>query len=237
MNPAEGVLAAEKALSLRLSALAFAPPVAAVLDPLTYAWEPHARYVRRYAASGQILLLGMNPGPHGMAQTGVPFGSVPMVREFLHIDGRVGQPAQPHPRRPILGFECGRAEVSGTRLWGWAQARFGTAEAFFARFFVLSWCPLIFLEESGRNRVPEQLPRAEQRPLFAACDATLTEIVAALAPARCVGIGRLATSRLTAVGAPRVGGIPHPSPASPAANRGWVAATEAALRDLGVDLG
>ncbi len=234
---ADAILDAQAGLSRELADLRWAPPVFRVLDPLTYAWEPHAAYVRRYAGTGQILLLGMNPGPYGMAQTGVPFGSVPMVRDFLRISGAVGQPTVPHPARPILGFGCQRVEVSGARLWGWAQARFGTPEAFFARFFVMNWCPLLFLEESGRNHTPEQLPRGEQRALFAACDAALTRSIQALRPTLAVGVGKLAAARLAVAGAGRVGCIPHPSPASPTANRGWAPAAEAALRDLGVALG
>lgn len=233
---AERLLEIERDLSTRLGGLSFGPPVHTVLDPLTYAWEPHATYVRRFARKGQILLLGMNPGPWGMAQTGVPFGAVPMVRDFLRITGPVGQPSTPHPARPITGFACERVEVSGTRVWGWVRDRFGTPEAFFERFFVMAWCPVIFLEESGRNRTPEQLPRAEMRALSSACDAALTDVIAVLEPSRAIGIGKLGTARLRAVGAPGVGGIPHPSPASPIANRGWAEAAEAALRDLGVAL-
>jgi single-strand selective monofunctional uracil DNA glycosylase len=235
--PAEEILAIERALSDELARLAFAPPVHTVLDPLTYAWEPHERFVRRYARRGRILLLGMNPGPWGMAQTGVPFGAVPFVRDFLGIDGVVTRPSGEHPRRPIDGFACTRVEVSGARVWSWAQERFGTADAFFDRFFVAPWCPLIFYEASGRNRTPEQLPRVEQRALESACDLALARLIDVLRPPRTIGIGRLAVARLTAVDAPRVGAIPHPSPASPAANRGWAAAVDRALRDQGVDLG
>ncbi len=233
---AERMLKIERDLSAALAGLRFAPPVHTVLDPLTYAWEPHATYVRRFAGQGQILLLGMNPGPYGMAQTGVPFGAVPHVRDFLGITGPIGQPATPHPRRPISGFACERVEVSGARVWGWVQQRFGTPDAFFRRFYVMSWCPLLFLEESGRNRTPEQLPRREQRALEHVCDAALARIVETLRPSRCVGIGKLGAARLTAIGVPDVGCIPHPSPASPLANRGWAEAAESALRDLGIPL-
>jgi single-strand selective monofunctional uracil DNA glycosylase len=35
----------------------------------------------------------------------------------------------------------------------------------------------------------------------------------------------------------RVGRIPHPSPASPAANRGWDELVERAFAELGIELG
>ena len=185
----------------------------------------------------EILMLGMNPGPFGMAQTGVPFGDVTMVRDFLGITGPVGSPAREHPRRPIVGFACARSEVSGTRFWGWARDRFGTAERFFASVFVANWCPLVFMDESGRNRTPDKLPSDERAPLFQACDEALARVVDALRPTLVVGIGRFAERRAhEALGdGVRIGSIPHPSPASPAANRGWAEAVDARLHQLGFE--
>src|SRR6476646_278158 len=124
----------------------------------------------------------MNPGPFGMAQTGVPFGEVKAVRDWMGIDGRVGRPDPEHPKRPVLGFGHPRAEVSGTRLWGWAEARYRTADAFFDRFYVLNWCPLCFLEEGGRNRTPDKLPVAERDALYAVCDRALRRQIEVLRP-------------------------------------------------------
>jgi single-strand selective monofunctional uracil DNA glycosylase len=160
-----------------------------------------------------------------------------MVRDFLGITGAVGKPPQEHPRRPIAGFACHLSEVSGTRLWGWARDRFGTPERFFERAFVANWCPLAFMEESGRNLTPDKLPAPERAELFAACDAALAQIVAVLRPALVVGVGRFAERRAQAALGKEVpiGRIPHPSPASPAANRDWVGAADARLRELGFD--
>jgi len=186
----------------------------------------------------------MNPGPWGMAQTGVPFGEIGLVRDWLGIVGAVGKPPEEHPKRPIEGFECSRSEVSGRRLWGWARERFGSPERFFERFFVWNYCPLVFMEESGRNRTPDKLPVTEREPLFAACDEALRRAVETLEPAWVVGIGKFAETRASEALAERlesgagtcVGGILHPSPASPAANRGWAAQAERQLRSLGIDL-
>jgi len=224
-----------------VDALRFAPPVAHVYDPLAYAWAPHERYLRLYGAGprGRIVLVGMNPGPFGMTQTGVPFGEVAAVRGWMGIEEPVALPAVQHPRRPILGFAHPRSEVSGARLWGWARERFGAAESFFSRMFVLNYCPLVFLEEGGRNVTPDRLPSREQAVLFAACDRALRRSIAALDPRLVVGIGSFAEDRarvaLAETGRP-IGRVLHPSPASPAANRGWAAAVEAELRALGVDL-
>lgn len=220
--------------------LDFGPPVAHVYNPLHYAWQPHRLYLKRFgAAPKEVVLVGMNPGPWGMAQTGVPFGEVEMVRDWLGIAGDVETPAHEHPKRPIEGFDCRRSEVSGRRLWGWARSRFGTPEAFFRRFFVWNYCPLAFLEESGRNRTPDKLPAAERAPLEAACDRALRAAIEALAPTRVLGVGRFAERRIRAA----LGGhdveieqILHPSPASPLANDGWQQRAEAQLRSLGVTL-
>src|SRR5690606_19431577 len=137
----------------------------------------------------EVVLVGMNPGPFGMAQTGVPFGEVAAVRDWMGIEAAIGRPPEEHPKRPVLGFDCPRSEVSGARLWGWAKDRFGTPEAFFARFFVINYCPLVFLEESGRNRTPDKLPAAEREALTAVCDRALRDSIEVLSPQHVVGVG------------------------------------------------
>jgi single-strand selective monofunctional uracil DNA glycosylase len=227
-----------RSLSDAVGSLTFGPPVACVYNPLVYARQSHEAYLVRYGGGRRrVLLIGMNPGPFGMAQTGVPFGDVAMVRDFLDIDAPVGKPAVEHPGRLVQGFGCARAEVSGTRLWGWARARFGTADAFFRRFFVANYCPLVFMEASGRNRTPDRLPAHEREPLFAACDVALRQIVAQVDPDAVVGVGGFAERR--AREALRdfrgtIGGVLHPSPASPRANRDWAGQVERELRGLGV---
>src|SRR5258707_11250713 len=125
-----------RALSERVSKLSFRAPVAYVYNPLEYARAPHEAYLKRYGqAPKRVLLVGMNPGPFGMAQTGVPFGDVAMVRDFLRVTGVVGKPKSEHPKRPIPGFQCARSEVSGSRLGGHADARVDTAPRFLDDFF------------------------------------------------------------------------------------------------------
>ena len=232
------LVAISRELSAQVEALSF-PSVPFVYNPLVYARAPHEAYLERWGAKAprEVLMLGMNPGPFGMAQTGVPFGDVAMVRDFVGIDGPVDRPASEHPRRPIAGFACGRSEVSGTRFWGWARDRFATAERFFERVYVANWCPLVFMDESGRNRTPDKLPAGERAPLFRACDDALARIVDVLRPTLVVGIGRFAERRAReALGDElRIGSVPHPSPASPAANRGWAEDVDARLRELGFD--
>jgi single-strand selective monofunctional uracil DNA glycosylase len=236
MDAARSLVAISSELSTRVGALRF-PSVPFVYNPLEYAWEPHRMYLERWGAGAprELVLVGMNPGPFGMAQTGIPFGDVSLVRDFVGVEGPVGTPPREHPKRPVAGFECTRSEVSGTRFWGWARDRFGTAERFFDRVFVANWCPLVFMEESGRNRTPDKLPATERAALYRACDDALRKVVETLRPALVVGVGRVAEQRARAtVGAGvAVGCITHPSPASPAANRGWPELVDAQLRALG----
>lgn len=221
-----------------LEPLRFGPPVTHVYNPLVYARPAWDAYCSRYGqAPRPVLLLGMNPGPFGMAQTGVPFGEVAHVRDWLRIDESIGKPALEHPKRPVLGFACTRSEVSGERLWGWAKARFGRPEAFFQTFFVANYCPLVFMEASGKNLVPEKLPRSERAPLFAACDIALRRTVEYFQPRLVLGVGTFAASRAREVLSDlpvAVASVPHPSPASPVANRGWAPLMDAALAELGV---
>lgn len=223
-----------------LERLRFGPPVACVYNPLVYARAPWDVYCDRFGrmTPREVLLVGMNPGPFGMAQTGVPFGEVASVRDWLHIEGPVGKPPCEHPKRPVTGFDCHRSEVSGARLWGWARARFGTPERFFARFFIANYCPLVFMGESGVNITPDKLSPADRVPLFSACDRALGRTIEHFEPRFVLGVGKFAESRLRAIlsDAPGrvIGCVPHPSPASPAANRDWAATMDQALISVGV---
>jgi len=246
-NLAPAVLKATSDLRDQVNQLSFDDPVAWVYNPLNYAWDLHAAYVRQWGASKRrVLLMGMNPGPWGMVQTGVPFGEIAVVKDFLGLKGEVGHPDPEHPKRPVQGLDCPRSEVSGRRLWGFMAEKFGTPEAFFAEHFVVNYCPLVFMEESARNRTPDKLPKAETEPLFAACDERLRRLVGLYEPAWVVGVGGFARKKLEALfGAKadttelvhcpdRIGTVLHPSPASPAANRGWAPAAEKQFLEQGI---
>jgi single-strand selective monofunctional uracil DNA glycosylase len=227
-------------LARELDRFSFAPPVAHVYNPLVYARAPHAEYLRRFgAAPKEAVFLGMNPGPWGMAQTGIPFGEVAAVRDWLGIDGAVARPAGEHPKKRVEGFACRRSEVSGRRLWGLFRERCGTPERFFERFFVLNYCPLLFIAAGGANLTPDKLRSGERERLQAACDRALRRSIEALRPKRVIGVGAFAAERaaeaLSGMDIP-VGRILHPSPASPAANRNWAGEALAQLREQGVEL-
>jgi single-strand selective monofunctional uracil DNA glycosylase len=242
MNDAETAVAARliaavQKLSGEVGRMSFSPPASHVYNPLEYAWAAHEQYLRRFGkGEKRVVFLGMNPGPFGMAQCGVPFGEIAAVRDWLGILAPIGKPARENPKRPIEGFACARSEVSGRRLWGLFRERFGTAEAFFAEHFVANYCPLAFFD-GGRNLTPDKLPARETEPLYAACDEHLRALVEALEPEWLVGVGGFAGERAAAAlqgSRTRIGRILHPSPASPAANRDWAGTASRQMVEQGI---
>lgn len=234
------LISAAERLSVAVDRLEFSAPITHVYNPLNYAAAAHRQYLQRcQPKTTHTLFLGMNPGPWGMAQTGVPFGQIEAVRDWIGIDAAITKPANEHPKRPILGLDCRRSEVSGQRLWGLFRDRFGTAEAFFHEHFVINYCPLVFMEASGRNRTPDKLPAAEAARLDRVCDTHLAELLRLITPTTVVGVGAYAEKCLLRVVAAaevdcRVARILHPSPASPAANRDWAGRATAELVAAGV---
>lgn len=232
------LLDAARGLLDALRPLTFKAPVTHVYNPLEYAFPMMEAYVRRFGQGRKrVVFLGMNPGPWGMAQTGVPFGEVAAVRDWLQLSAPIGKPAQEHPKRLVTGLDCTRSEVSGQRVWGAVAQQFGTPERFFAEHYIVNYCPLMFLEASGKNRTPEQLTAAERGAIAAACNQHLVAAVDALAPEWVVGIGNYAEARARETLGDRgirVGRIPHPSPANPAANRGWLPAVLEAMAAQGI---
>jgi single-strand selective monofunctional uracil DNA glycosylase len=232
------LIAAAERLRDSVDALDFTAPVSHVYNPLGYAWRGHEFYLRRYGNNPKrILFLGMNPGPFGMAQTGIPFGEVTAVRDWLGITAKIERPPHEHPKRPVTGFNCHRSEISGKRLWDLFAKRFGTPEKFFAEHFVVNYCPLAFLEETGRNRTPDKLPLREREALFTRCDEHLCEIVRILKPQWLIGVGDFATKRAREAlhDSPlQIGQVLHPSPACPASNNDWAGTVTKQLRELGV---
>jgi len=232
------LIRAAKTLRKETERMTFSAPITHVYNPLIYAWAPHEMYLARFGASRKkVVFLGMNPGPFGMVQTGVPFGEISAVKNWLRIEGPIGRPKSEHPRRRITGFDCPRSEISGQRLWGLFADRFETADRFFSTHIVLNYCPLAFLESSGRNRTPDKLTSVERTKLGEVCDRHLLEVVTVLCPEWVIGIGDFASRRAEQVlsgSAVKVGRILHPSPASPAANRDWAGVVARQLETLKV---
>ena len=196
--------------------------VAHVTNPLDYAWEFHEQFIDKWSEFGATtLLLGMNPGPYGMAQTGVPFGATAMARNILQIEERdVQTPLGAHPKRPIEGLSMERQEVSGTRFWSMLSDHYGSTEAIFSNIFVVNHCPLLILGETGRNVTPVDLPKSTIEPVLRACDRHLKSVVDIMGIETVIGVGNYAKKRAQSVlNGVHIDAMWHPSPASPLANR------------------
>lgn len=145
-------------LNTALKPLQFKPPVAYVYNPVEYAFKANESYVRKYCQGPKkLLFLGMNPGPFGMCQTGVPFGEIKAVRDWLGIEEEVGKPEKECPQRPVLGFACTRSEVSGDRLWNVLKKLCGTPEKFFKNCFIYNYCPIAMMKSDGGNLTPRDI--------------------------------------------------------------------------------
>lgn len=241
----QALQASAKSLIETLSTLTFSREVVAMTYCATdYTWEVHAAYLEKIATSwkeGGTLLLGINPGPWGMAQTGVPFGEIAAVRDWMKLSGRIGKPRFEHPKRPILGWDCPRSEVSGRRLWGLFSQQYLRAEDCFTRYAVMNFCPLVWMGERGNNLTPDKIPTAQRMPVEDACQRHLAEVIHLLNPHSLIGVGAYAKKKIEQVVKDSfdkvpflIGQILHPSPASPAANRGWEQQAIKQLEALGL---
>lgn len=232
------LITAAASLKESLRGITFSAPVTHTYQPLDYAWESHCDYLQRYGSGKKrVMFLGMNPGPYGMTQTGVPFGEIASVRDWMHIEHPVGQPTSVHPKRPIEGFACEKSEVSGRRLWGLFAQRFPQAEDFFRDHFVANYCPLVWMSATGANITPDKIAADEIKPVETACLDHLREIIEILEPRYLIGVGAYAEQRLrdaVPTFSGTIGKILHPSPASPAANRDWAGTATRQLIDQGV---
>ncbi len=223
------------------------PAVAHIYAPLEYANQVHQAYIRKFAGLGsKTLLLGLNPGPFGMGQTGIPFGATAIVREFLGLRGfEILQPGDTHHKRPIEGLGFKRQEISGTRLWRGLGEFLGAAEDIHRSVFLMNHCPLLFLEASGRNLTPDRLKGEAAAEMLSACDEHVLRTMEILGTRSIIGVGRFAERRALEL-APAlkwnvdVHYLLHPSPQVPEANREggkvWRARLNNTLRDAGVSL-
>ncbi len=212
-----------------------------VYNPLIYAWDLHEQYLLRYVNKQvETIFLGMNPGPFGMAQNGVPFGEINAVRDFLQLDGQVGKPPFEHPARPVLGMDITRSEVSGKRLWSLFSERFGNADFCFSSLAVINYCPLVFMDRgpTGKNITPDKLPKTERIALETICDSYLVDVVSLIRPTNFIGVGKYAEKKLEKLFLPEEGriidSILHPSPGNPQANNRWDDKVTAKLVSLGI---
>ncbi|XP_071563318.1 single-strand selective monofunctional uracil DNA glycosylase isoform X2 [Temnothorax nylanderi] len=220
------LLSIEQELCTKLRQVSFPSSIEYIYNPLEYAFETHAMYVRKYCTgTKKILFVGMNPGPWGMSQTGVPFGEINMVKDWLKISGPVGKPSKEHPDRKVIGFQCTRSEISGLRLWGLFRDLCESPENFFRYAYMHNYCPFAFMDGRARNITPAEIKGEGQRILHELCDKSLIDIIQLLKAEIVVGIGNYAEKRAQI--AVQTGGLSvqvmvlrHPSPRA-VGNQNW----------------
>ena len=232
------ILQAIDILNAKLSELTFSGEVACTYNPLDYALNAHKIFLKKYGqGKKRTIFLGMNPGPYGMVQTGVPFGDVSMVKQWLKIEAKIKPPEIQHPKRPVTGYDCDKSEVSGTRFWGMMADRYPKANDFFAQHFVINYCPLVWMTESGKNITPDKLPKSAMTAVNKACDEFVRFAIEYYQAEHLVGIGAFAEKQLLRLfdkDSYAIGRMLHPSPASPIANKHWPQRAIQDLKDLEV---
>lgn len=220
----------------KLLSLDYGEGITHVYNPLDYASEIHADFVSKFCqGTKKVLMMGMNPGPWGMGQTGVPFGHVKYAKEWLGVTGSVKRPEKEHPKRPIQGLECPKSEVSGDRLWSLLKELSGSPDILFRHVFLHNYCPLFFLKESAKNVTPPELKVKQRTGLEEACDEALVDTVKLLQVEHVICVGNYVTDRTrkafdkAGITNIEISLLMHPSPVNPAANKGW---REIAIKQL-----
>ena len=196
-----------------------------VYNPLIYAWEPHKAFIELGGNKGaKTILLGMNPGPHGMGQMGIPFAATSIVRDLFKIRNLpVLQPEKIHPKRKVIGLGWHKEEISGTRLWNALIDYYGTTENIFSKVFVVNHCPLMFFKGvNATNVTPDKIPGETIKKIIQRCDIYLKDIVEIMQIETVIGVGKYSKKRAEiALKDTKVNlkSCWHPSPASPLANK------------------
>ncbi|XP_006564278.1 single-strand selective monofunctional uracil DNA glycosylase [Apis mellifera] len=238
-NISEQILSVERDLVIELGKIVFHSPIEYVYSPLEYAFNIHTMYVQKYCNTiKKILFLGMNPGPWGMSQTGVPFGEISMVRDWLKICGPVGKPVKEQPNRKVTGFQCNRSEISGKRLWSLFQKLCGSPEKFFQQAYIHNYCPIALMKKNGCNITPAEIKGSEIQTLHSSCDKALLDIIKIIKAEIVIGIGGYAEKRAQFVIQSsklpiKVLCLPHPSPRA-VNNKNWSEKATKKLSEFGL---
>jgi len=176
-------------------------PDIVVINPLEYLWLQYGYYTSCYHNQyPRAMIIGMNPGPKGMSQTGIPFGSpniipsiLPNKSLFNEIRDNEGSPVS-SPHRRITGPSNTTVEVSGNRLWSALIKRYGDFKSITSEIFVDNICPLLFLcgKNGSKNLTPDKLtPSPAKIILIRLCTERLQKIYQCLGePSNIVALGR-----------------------------------------------
>ncbi|EDV91549.1 single-strand selective monofunctional uracil-DNA glycosylase [Drosophila grimshawi] len=223
----------ECALNEQLSTFELPPNLSCTYNPVDYAAALHCAYLRHFLTKPKrVIFIGMNPGPNGMGQTGVPFGNIRTVREMMQLSGEVRQPPVLHPKRAVDGLNCQIEEPSGVRLWGLIERLAdGSLDTFAQQCFVHNFCPLAFFDEAGRNITPSELKGVHKQQIRDMCLGALEQQLQLLRPQIVVAVGdyvHTVLQRSNYCKSVAVHRLPHPSPRA-LNNTNWPKKAEAFL--------
>ena len=174
-----------------------------------------------------------------MVQTGIPFGEINTVKNYLKISGEIKSPATENPVLLVKGYAATRSEVSGKRLWGMISETFPRAEDFFANNLIFNYCPLFFSTISAGKRTnltPDKINKTDRDALYSICDDFIITAARLLTPQFIIGIGGFAQQRLTKIFSGQsyqIESILHPSPLNAQANKDFNGLARKKLYELG----
>jgi single-strand selective monofunctional uracil DNA glycosylase len=215
-----------------------------VLDPSRYGERWHAPFRRLYPPRARpLLVFGLNPGPYGMAQTGIPFtdlkrlaqGLPRLAAELARSGERLSLPGlAPSSLQPFLTRTF---ESSSVRVHRFLRLAHGSAERAFREVVFVNPCPLLFIDRAlGENRTPADLPRALRAGVDEARVEVVSVAVARLRARGAIVLGRDAAAALSVPLRARLGERAvveweHPARAVPDI---WARGLLAALRRRGL---
>ncbi|XP_059053181.1 single-strand selective monofunctional uracil DNA glycosylase-like isoform X1 [Achroia grisella] len=228
-------------LNVNLEKLQLPNSVQCIYNPTIYARNTFEQYVRKYCnTKKKVMFFGMNPGPWGMSQTGVPFGEVASVRDWLHIIGPVGKPPTELSNRQVNGFNCKRPEISGKRFWGLFKKICRNPENFFHSSFVYNYLPQQWMKNSGANVTPGEFSASDMRPLYAICDPIFVKVLEIYEVETIIAVGKFCEKRAQKAikqylpnATIQIFYLPHPSPRS-VNNTNWEEKAENCLKNFNI---
>lgn len=177
-------------LNNELNELQFPKNITHIYNPIVYALNLHCQYIKKFLnGKKKVMLIGMNPGPNGMVQNGVPFGNTNTVKNLMKIQGQVDQPPSLNPKRPVTGLSCTTEEPSGVRIWNLLQKLAGSLEVFGEQCFLHNFCPLAFFDEQGKNITPSELKGKIKSTLRDICLKYLEKEIQLIQPEIIIAIG------------------------------------------------
>ncbi|XP_073819638.1 uncharacterized protein isoform X2 [Musca autumnalis] len=163
-----------------------------IYNPLDYdAAKIHKDYLKRYLKGPKrVLFVTMNPASHGELQTGIPFGHMPTIREYMKLKSTIIDSPVPHPSED----EEQERENNSIYFWQMIREIFYSQNFFLSKFFqqrfVHSFCPLAFIDGEKQFVTLENLPdKTYRKEVTKACVHILEKQLKLLQPDMVIVMG------------------------------------------------